>query len=204
MATIETTSLAQPIHSPITDCAEFQLWRFSVKDYARMRETGILHEDDRVELIDGKVRVLSPIGPWHAEIVNRLSEALVDQRGTLGKVSVQNPVQLDDYSEPQPDLLLLKAKPGGYRFGHPQPNEVILAIEVSDSTIDFDRKQKIPRYAAAGIPEVWIVDLEHQQIEQYSQLVNGRFAPPKIQTIENVIESVGLPRITIDIQKLFA
>ena len=132
-------------------------WRFTVHDYHRMGEAGILHEDDRVELIEGELVEMAAIGTRHFSCVNGLTRMLVRGVGDEAIVSVQNPVRLDEHSEPQPDLTVLRMR--DYRESLPVPEDVLLLIEVSDPTLAYDRGVKLPLYARSGIREVWIVDL---------------------------------------------
>jgi hypothetical protein len=135
--------------------------RFTVEEYRRLGEVGILHEDDRVELIDGEIVEMTPIGERHALAVIYLNNALA--RGLEGRalVSPQNPLRLGPHSEPQPDLVLLR--PAADRL--PAAPDALLVIEVADTSLAYDRDTKLPRYARAGIPEAWIVDLEGQAVE---------------------------------------
>lgn len=143
--------------------------KFTVKQYHQMAQSGILKEDDRVELLRGEIVEMSPIGRRHAACVNRLN-ALFNKRLTdLVIVAVQNPVELDDNSEPQPDIALLRLRDDFYEAGHPQVEDVLLLVEVADTTIEFDREVKIPLYAEAGISEVWVVDINGQYLEVYLQ-----------------------------------
>lgn len=148
---------------------------FTVTEYGRMGETGILSEDDRVELIEGEIIEMSPIGKRHAACVGRLTEILGRQLAGKGIVWVQNPIQLNDYSEPQPDLVLLKRRDDFYEQSLPTPADVLLIIEVSDTTFELDRQIKLPLYARAGIPEVWLVNLPEEQLESYEQPVGGEY-----------------------------
>jgi len=142
---------------------------FSVKDYYRMAETGVLRPDARVELLDGRIIDMSPIGPFHGGVTNHLNEIFTTaSRGRCG-TSVQNPLHLDDHSEPQPDLMLLKPAADFYRKRHPVPEDVFLLVEVSDTTLELDREEKLPAYGRAGVAEVWIVDLNHATIEVYRE-----------------------------------
>jgi Uma2 family endonuclease len=141
-------------------------WRFTVDDYHRMGEAGILHEDDRVELIEGELVEMAAIGTKHFSCVNRLTRLLVMNVGDEAIVSVQNPVRLNEYTEPQPDLTVIR--PRDYRLSLPGPEDVLLLIEVSDTTLAYDRGIKLPLYARAGIREVWIVDLPGETIERYT------------------------------------
>lgn len=149
--------------------------QFTTDDYARMRETGILGEDDRVELLDGEIYVMSPIGPLHVAIVNKLNRILGRLVGDQGIISVQNPIALDEYSEPQPDLTILKPRDDFYTHALALPHEILLAIEVADTTLVYDRDQKLPRYAQEQIGEVWIVDVQSQVIAQYTRPDQGTY-----------------------------
>ncbi|SRR6266498_295148 len=139
--------------------------RFNVKEYYRMAETGVLRPDARVELLNGEIIDMSPIGPFHGGVTNHLNEVFTSASKGRWTTAVQNPVRLDDLSEPQPDLMLLKPTPDFYRKRHPQPEDVYLLIEVSDTTLALDREEKLPAYGRAGIVEVWIVNLIDQTIE---------------------------------------
>jgi Uma2 family endonuclease len=150
--------------------------KLTVADIYRMLDAGILHEDDRVELIDGELLDMAPIGADHATTVDRLTEALVLACTGRAIVRVQNPVRLDDLNEPQPDFAILRLRPGGYRKGHPGPADVLLLVEVADSSLRFDRRVKLPLYARFGVPEVWIADLQHRVLETHRTPVDGAYA----------------------------
>jgi Uma2 family endonuclease len=135
--------------------------RLTVEEYYRMAEVGLLAPDARVELIEGEIIDMAPIGSGHAAIVNRLNRLLVQAVGDQAIVSVQSPIRLSLRSGPQPDLALLKPRADFYSRDHPGPADVLLAIEVSDTTLRYDRGIKMPLYARHGIPEVWIIDVEN-------------------------------------------
>ena len=137
----------------------------TVAEYHRMGEVGILHEDDRVELIEGELVAMTPIGSNHSGTINTLTRALVMAVGNRGVVAVQNPVQLDDLSEPLPDFSILRSRPDDYRRATPRPDEVLLIIEVADSSLAYDRAIKRALYARHGIPEFWIVNLQANSVE---------------------------------------
>ncbi|HEY2081757.1 MAG TPA: Uma2 family endonuclease, partial [Verrucomicrobiae bacterium] len=145
------------------------LHRFTAEDYHRMADLGFLKPDARVELIEGAIHDMSPIGPLHSGIVNRLIRLFNLRVKGRWIVSAQNPVGLDKYSEPQPDLVLLKPAPDDYVSHHPAPDDVFLLIEIADSSLEFDRNKKLPVYARAGIPELWIVNLQESTIEIYRE-----------------------------------
>jgi Uma2 family endonuclease len=134
-----------------------------------MAETGVLPPDARVELLDGQVIDMSPIGPFHGGVTKFLNRFFSSAAKGRWITAVQDPVRLDDHSEPQPDLMLLKPSANYYRKRHPRPEDVFLLVEISDTTLEKDQEVKIPAYARAGIAEVWIVDLNEQTIEVYSQ-----------------------------------
>ncbi|HWM89989.1 MAG TPA: Uma2 family endonuclease [Thermoanaerobaculia bacterium] len=139
---------------------------FTVSEYHSLAEAGILSEDDRVELIEGEIFRMAPIGSRHAGCVNRLNHLL---QGTGAIVSPQNPAFMNDHSEPQPDIALLQWRADFYASSHPKPEDVLLLIEVADSSIGFDRGKKVPLYAQCGIADFWLVDLVKNTIEVYRQ-----------------------------------
>jgi Uma2 family endonuclease len=141
---------------------------FTVAEYHRMAEAGILGEDDRVELLEGEIVAMTPIGSRHAACVARLT-ALLSRVQERGIVWVQNPIRLGEHSEPQPDLAVLKPRADFYAQAHPEPEDVLLVVEVAETSADYDREVKLPLHARAGIPEVWLVDLTEERIEAYLQ-----------------------------------
>jgi Uma2 family endonuclease len=149
--------------------------RFTVAEYHRMAEAGILNEDSRVELIRGQIIDLAPIGAPHLGMVNRLTRLLPGILADRGIVSVQNPVRLDDGSEPEPDIAILKPRADDYATATPRAADVLLVIEVADTSLDEDRAVKLPLYAESGIPECWIVNLVDRIVEVYRQPENATY-----------------------------
>src|SRR5256885_12561625 len=133
--------------------------RFNVKEYYRMAERGVLKPDARVELLNGEIIDMSPIGPLHGGVTNYLNQVFSVASKGRWMTAVQNPLRLDDHSEPQPDLALLKPSPDFYRTRHPQPEDVYLLAEVCDASLITDRDAKRPIYARAGLAEARIVNL---------------------------------------------
>jgi Uma2 family endonuclease len=168
-----------------------------------MRETGILAEDDRVELLDGEVYVMSPIGPAHIALVNRLNKIIMRQIGDDAIISIQNPVQLDDYSEPQPDVAILSPRDDYYDQALARPDDILLIVEVADTSLDYDREQKLPRYAASNVAEVWIIDVEKQIIEQYTQPLHGQYTQLNKILLGNMIASKTRPIVQFTTDQLF-
>lgn len=141
---------------------------FTVEDYHRMARAGILREDDRVELLEGEILEMAPLGSRHAACVARLT-ALFARVQAKGIVWVQNPIYLSERSEPQPDLTLLRPRPDFYAQTHPGPGDTFLVVEVAETSVEVDRDVKVPLYARAGIPEVWLVDLSGECIEVFQK-----------------------------------
>ncbi len=173
-------------------------YRFTVKDYHRMAEARVFAPDDRVELLDGEVYHVAPIGSRHAACVKRLAGVFHAAMRNRAIVSVQDPVQLDERDDPQPDLALLLPRPDYYSAHHPGPAEVLLAVEVGETTVEFDRSTKAPMYLRSGIPEVWVVDLPCQRTEVFTGsgvVVHGwadRVAPTAFpDLVVEVTEVVG-------------
>jgi Uma2 family endonuclease len=180
---------------------EVTRWRFTVHDYHRMGDAGILHEDDRVELIEGELVQMTAIGTKHFSCVNRLNRMLVMNVGDEAIVSVQNPVRLNDYNEPQPDLTVIR--PRDYREALPMPEDVLLLIEVSDTTLAYDRGVKLPLYARAGIGEVWIVNLPVETIERYTGPSADGYRHTDKKGHGQTLESTALPGLLPSVDELF-
>lgn len=140
---------------------------FTVEEYYRMAAAGILAEDDRVELIEGEIVEMTPIGRRHAACVDRLNYLFSQALRDKAVVRVQGPIRLGKRSEPQPDLVLLRWRPDFYASVDPTPADVLLLVEVADTTAGTNRQVKIPLYARNGIPEVWLIDLQQQTITTY-------------------------------------
>jgi Uma2 family endonuclease len=140
--------------------------RFTAEEFHQMGGAGILDEDDRVELVDGRIIEMAAIGSHHAACVARLTR-LMQQRGDEVIVWVQNPLRLDPHTELVPDVALLRPRDDFYAGAHPGPGDVLLLIEVADSTLEYDRQVKIPLYGGACVPEAWLVDLPHRRIEVF-------------------------------------
>ena len=169
----------------------------TVAQYHRMGEVGILDEDDRVELIEGELVAMVPIGSNHAGTVNTLTRRLVMAVGDRGVVGVQNPVQLDDLSEPQPDFSILKPRADDYRQATPRPDDVLLIIEVADSSLAYDRAVKRSLYARHGIPEFWIVNISGGEVEVCRAPSGEQYTSIALIGPDGVLEPELLPGVAI-------
>ena len=179
--------------------------RWTVSDFQRLGETGLLAPDARLELIDGELFEMAPIGCFHAGTVGILNRLLARAVADSVIIHVQNPILLGDGSEPQPDLLLLRPHPDYYLSEHPQARDVLLLIEVSDSTVAFDRKIKVPLYARHGVPEVWlVVGPQHRHIEVYRdpQPETGSYQI-RLRLRQGRLTPVLLPEVEIRLNEVF-
>lgn len=181
------------------DYARFQ---FNADQFERLVETGILTEDDRVELIDGEIITMSPIGSRHVACVNNLTALLVIAVGSRGIVSVQNPVRLNDRNEPLPDLSVLRPRTSRYRDRLATGKDVLIAIEVSDTTAVYDRTVKIPRYAENGVREAWLVDLKPGVVEVYSAPRGGRYTKQYSVTLGEQVTSRSIDGLTVAVDDI--
>jgi Uma2 family endonuclease len=176
--------------------------RLSLDDYERMADAGILTRESHVELIEGVIVDVAPIGSRHAGVVDQILRLVAGQL-TSAILRVQNPIRLGNYSEPEPDIALLKPRNDFYKKSHPQSADILLIIEVADSSIDYDRKIKIPLYAEHGVPEVWLIDLNLKQIEIYLEPSQDGFRKLLKPALESVLSPSLAPEITLIPQTLF-
>jgi Uma2 family endonuclease len=176
--------------------------RFSVREYYRMGELGFLPPDARVELLNGQIIDMSPIGPTHGGVVTRLIRLLGPLSHGRWQLTVQNPIHLDDYSEPQPDLTLLKPRADDYVRSHAVPEDIFLLIEVSDSTLETDREVKIPAYGRASIAEVWIVNLVNSTLEIYREPNFTGYGAAKVLQAGDKASPGSFPDAIIDVGEL--
>jgi Uma2 family endonuclease len=176
--------------------------RFSVKEYYRMAETGVLRPDARVELLNGEIIDMSPIGPFHGGLVNRLIRIYGKLSNGRWQASAQNPLRLDDHSEPEPDFMLLKPSPDDYTSRHPRPDEAFLLVEVADASLDYDLEEKLPAYGHAGVAEVWIVNLRDQSLEVYREPHFTGYGGKTILRAGDTVAPLAFPDAAVDVAEL--
>lgn len=181
---------------------QVQRWVFTVDEFNRLTDAGILSEDDRVELIEGELIRMSPIGKRHGACVKRINKIANKQVGPHAIVSVQDPILLDDYSEPQPDIALLKPREDFYAQVIPPAESVLLVIEVADTSLSYDKNIKLPLYAKAGIPEVWIDDIVGDKIETYSEPINGKYQKSRVVQRGESLSPEKLPMAVFTVDEL--
>lgn len=182
---------------------EIERIKWTVADYHRMAEVGLLAPDARVELIDGEIVQMAPIGLRHADCVNRLATKLTRAVGDRAYMSYGNPIRLSNQSEPQPDITLLAPRIDGYGTRAPVPEDVLLAIEVAQSSLRFDLRVKVPLYARAKLHEVWIIDIEAERLHAFDQPVDGAYARARELAAGDRISIIALPAIGVDVAELF-
>ncbi len=176
--------------------------RFTVDDYYRMAEAGVLREDDRVELIEGEIVEMSPIGIRHAGCVNRLTRIFFEAVGDRASIAVQNPVRVSDISEPQPDLIIATRRDDDYSSAHPRPEDVLLLIEAGDASLPVDRNVKAPLYAVAGIIEYWIVDFQHGMLEVFRDPAASGYQVVQRLSRGETVRPIAFPDVTIAVEDI--
>jgi Uma2 family endonuclease len=176
--------------------------KLSVSDYYRMGDAGILHEDDRIELIEGELIDMAPIGSFHATAVNRIMRQIHNAVSEPYVISGQNPLRLSDLTEPQPDGMILKPRDNDYADAHPGPEDVIVLIEVSDSSLEYDKKVKVPLYARHGVQEMWLFDLNGQRLERYTQPNETGYGHCETLDKTGKISPTALPDVVIELSRI--
>jgi len=177
--------------------------RLTVSEYHRLAEAGILGEDDRVELLQGQLVDMSPIGPRHALAVDALNDLLMAATAGQAAVRVQNPVTVDNSTEPQPDIALVRRPWRGYPGAHPGPEDVFLLVEVADSSLMTDAGAKLELYARAGIRELWIVDLTTDVVHVHRSPVGGTYSVATRIGPSGTLDVEALPGVSIPAAPLF-
>ena len=175
---------------------------FTVDEYYRMADAGILTEDDRVELIDGEIIEMSPIGNRHQACVNRANTFFTEAFGRTAIVSNQSPLRLSNYTEPLPDVIVLKPVPDFYASRERRPEDVLFIVEVSDTTLRYDKNVKLPRYATAGVVEVWIEDLKNDLLLVYRDPAEKAFKTYLVLHRGDSISPLAFPKVTFKVDDL--
>ena len=199
-----STALSVPMAKPVPKTGPVR-HRWTVSEFQRMGKTRFLDPTARMELIEGELFDMAPIGSFHAGTVTLLDHLFAKAVGETAFISVQNPIDLSEHSEPQPDLILLRPRADYYLSEHPHPRDVLLLIEVSDSTVQFDRKTKVPLYARHGIPEVWLVVGPHRRhiaVYRDPQPEQSDYRT-QFQVREGTLTPVLLPGVEIRLDEVF-
>jgi Uma2 family endonuclease len=176
--------------------------KFTVEDYHNFIDSGVFKPEERLELWEGEFIEMSPIGKRHAGCIDAISEMLRDYLQKQAIIRTQNPIVLSDFSEPQPDVTLLKRRDDFYRTVNATAKDVLLTMEVSDTTAKFDRDIKFPRYAENGIQEAWLIDLENDRVEIHTQPTAKGYKLVKILHRGDIAESMVLPEIKLAVDDI--
>jgi Uma2 family endonuclease len=175
----------------------------SAEEYLRMGEAGVFAPEARMELIEGEIIEVAPVGSPHAGTVAILTRLLVEAAGQRAVVWTQNPLVLGERSVPQPDLALLKLRADSYTRSHPKPADVLLVIEVSDTTLEFDLRTKVPLYARAGIAEAWVVDLQARALRVFRDPDASGYRTSFTASGEAKVSAAALPQVAVGVAALF-
>jgi Uma2 family endonuclease len=176
-------------------------FRFTVERYDAMINAGIFGENDAVELIRGEIVPKMPIGDRHSACLMRLNEHLVQAIGKRAMFGMQNPIVFSD-SEPEPDVSVVKRKENYYADGKPRPDDLLLVIEVADSSLEFDREEKLPIYAEAGIAEYWIVNLIDDVVEVYRDPAGKSYRSHRLAKRGESLSLLHLPDVAIAVSDI--
>ena len=179
-----------------------RLWRFTVDDYYLMAEVGILTHDERVELVNGEIIQMSPMGDRHAYSVDELVDLLGYRFRGRARIRCQNPVRIDGRREVQPDIAVLKLRDDLYSSGHPGPADVLLLIEVSDTTLSYDRNVKLPMYAQFDIPETWIINIPDRLVEIYTDPSDGQYRTRHTYSPDQTVSPTAFPDVTLPVSRI--
>ena len=175
---------------------------FTVSEYERMGEADVFPPDARFELIEGEIIEMSPIGSRHAACVNIISDVFNKQLRGKSIVRTQSPIVLDDFSEPEPDVAILKFREDYYREAHPRPNDILMVIEVAETTVPYDRHVKMRLYSRAGIPEYLILNLPEDLLEYHSQPEMGEYQTTRTLKRGDRFESAAVAGLSLDIETI--
>ena len=199
---VHSVQIADAVADPLVpDYKEYIPRCFIVGEYYRMAEVGILHPDERIELLAGELINMAAIGNRHAFCVRWLIKALVIALGDLAVLDAQNPIRFDDRNELQPDVMILRWRDDGYQE-LPGRDDVLLVIEVSDTTVGFDRNHKVPLYAAQGIPEIWLFNLRDRRVEIYDQPLAGGYERMRTMELDGILAPLALPDVAIRVNQV--
>lgn len=179
-----------------------QRHRLTVAEYHRMADTGVLAPDARVELIEGEIIDMAPMKSRHAAAINRLLSAFKAVADDVAIATCQTPLRLSEWSEPGPDFMLLKPRADRYRDAMPTPADVLLLIEVADTSLAYDRGVKVPLYAQHGVVEVWIIDLENNLVRFFRQPAGGTYADITATETPGLTPLVTLPKVKLDLREI--
>ncbi len=180
----------------------YKRYRFSVEDFTKAIDAGLFGEDDRIELVEGELVEMTPPGPEHRYSVNGLGNDLPTKLAGRGWVVTQNPIVLGSQSQPQPDLVVVRPPLSAEEIASPTPASILLVVEVSDSSYRYDRYVKLPLYARAALPELWIVNLPQRQVEIYRQPVGDAYETTLVAKPGDRVSPLAFPDVAIAVDDI--
>jgi Uma2 family endonuclease len=186
----------------MTATTDRKLHQFTVDEYEQMVASGIFTGKARVELLDGEIVEMAAMGPNHANCLANVDYIVKRQTPSEYRVIVQTPIRLNDASEPEPDVTVHRRRPG--RRTLPTADDVVLVVEVADSTLDYDRNRKFPRYAEAGIPEAWLFDVGAGALERHTDPYGGRYRHIQTARRGQALDSTTIPGLTLSVDAILA
>lgn len=200
-AVIETTSQTQPLAIGSFDGQTVKLRQITVKEYDQMIESGVFDENDQIELLNGVVIEKTPKGTKHSAATDRATKVFYRYFSENALIRNQNPIWLDEFSEPEPDIVLAAPKEDGYETSHPESEEIFLILEVSDSTLEFDRKTKGAAYARAGIRQYLVLNVQEKKLEDYRQpSADGDFQSKQTYRAGESFTLVAFPDVFLEVR----
>ena len=192
--------MATPVLHDSVEEPKVSLRKLTIEEYHKLGEAGILHPNDRVELIDGLLVQMAPIGPEHQFILEKLNDVLSEQKKGRFKVGPGRPIPIPYFNEPQPDMVLLRID-AGTRREHASPGEIYLVIEISDTTVKYDSEKKLPAYESARIPEYWIVDIPAKALRVFR--LNQEEKYQETRYARGSIAVQAFPDVIVPLEDLF-
>lgn len=195
-------TLSNTLPNPTFTLESTSLKRWSVQDYHRMSELGLLDPDERTELIAGHITLMAAKGTPHVTSLYLLANMLREQLGSTALIRTQDPIQLDDFSEPEPDLAIVRGTVLDYAEQHPRPSDVYLIVEVADSTLNYDCETKDKLYARAGITDYWVLDLRNRQLHIFRDLTPTGYTSHLILTEPNQVSPLAFPSLTLSLTSI--
>jgi Uma2 family endonuclease len=192
--------MATPVLQDSVEEPKVSLRKLTIEEYHKLGDAGILHPNDRVELIDGLLVKMAPIGPEHQFILEKLNDVLSEQKKGRFKVGPGRPIPIPNFNEPQPDMVLLRID-AGTRREHASPGEIYLVIEISDTTVKYDSEKKLPAYESARIPEYWIVDIPAKALRVFRLNQEEKYQETRYTRGSLAVQA--FPDVVVSLEDLF-
>lgn len=195
-------AFAATSHSLPPDVDTRQRYSFTLADYHKLIESGHLTREDRLELIRGELIIMPPIGPEHSFHTTRITNLLPLRLPPGLLLRMNEPISIPHHSEPQPDAAVVRSRTDGYRTGHPLPEDVLLIIEVADSSARFDTQVKAKLYGVAGIPEYWVIDVPQACLRVFIDPTSRGYKTTQVFEREDTVKCRSIPELVLPVEEL--